>query len=73
MDTDRVIEQRNCALREAHKRIIAASSGINNVSRRTIISLIQEMPAPRFYITPFTAQYTSTITTNAETEVVSKI
>ncbi len=56
MDTDRVIEQRNCALREAHKRIIAASSGINNVSRRTIISLIQEMSAPRFYITPFTAQ-----------------
>lgn len=56
METYKIIEQRNFALREAYKQIIKASRGINNVSRRTIISIIQEMSAPRFYITPFTAQ-----------------
>lgn len=56
METYRITEQRNRALKDAHKRIISASRGVRNVSRQTVISLIQEMPAPRFYITPFMAQ-----------------
>lgn len=56
METYRITEQRNHALKEAYRRIISASHGVRSVSRQTVISLIQEMPAPRFYITPFMAQ-----------------
>lgn len=51
-----LIEQRNLSLQDVYYRIIKARYGIRNVSRKTIISIIQEMSAPRFYITPFTAQ-----------------
>ena len=56
MATQSIIGQRNDALKAAHKQVIKASNGIMNISRQMIISLIQEMPAPRFYITPFTAR-----------------
>lgn len=56
MATQSIIGQRNDAIKAAHKQVIKASNGIMNISRQMIISLIQEMPAPRFYITPFTAR-----------------
>lgn len=56
MATQSIIGQRNDALKAAHKQVIKASNGIMNISRQMIISLIQEMSAPRFYITPFTAR-----------------
>lgn len=51
-----LIEQRNEALRVLHKNIIAESHGIQYLTRQSIISFIHEQPAPRFYITPFTAR-----------------
>lgn len=56
MSSNRIISERNAALREVHKRIIKASGGIGNVSRGAIVSLIGEQSAPRFYISPFTAR-----------------
>ena len=56
MDKHSIVYKRNQALERAYKRIIKAGKGVNFMSRKTIIALIQEQPAPRFYITPFTAQ-----------------
>lgn len=45
------------ALEAAYNRIIRASNELTrHISRNTIIELIQEQPAPRFYITPETAR-----------------
>jgi hypothetical protein len=56
MRTQSIIGQRNDALKAAHRQVIRASDGIMNISRQMIISIIKEMPAPRFYISPFTAR-----------------
>lgn len=56
MKPNTVIEQRNEALRMLHKKIIAESRGICYLNRQSIVSFIHEQPAPRFYITPFTAR-----------------
>ncbi len=56
MRPNTVIEERNEALRMLHKDIIASSRDIQYLSRQSIISFIYEQPAPRFYITPFTAR-----------------
>lgn len=51
-----IIWQRNRALDAVYKRIIKASRGVRFLSRKTVIALIQEQTAPRFYITPETAK-----------------
>jgi hypothetical protein len=55
MIEDSVIRERNKVLKKAHEQIIKASHGVGYISRQTIIELIQEQPAPRFYITPYMA------------------
>lgn len=56
MRPNTIIEQRNEALRVLYKTIIAESRGIRYLTRKTIVSFIYKQPAPRFYITPFTAR-----------------
>lgn len=57
MDKHSVFYKRNKALDAAYKRIIRASKGLaRHISRNTIIALMQEQSAPRFYITPETAR-----------------
>lgn len=52
-----IFYKRNRALDAAYKRIIKASKGVaKHITRKTIIALIQEQPAPRFYITAETAR-----------------
>lgn len=56
MENDSIIKQRNKDITMAYERIVKAGAYIRNVSRSTIISLIQEQSAPRFYIAPHTAK-----------------
>jgi hypothetical protein len=57
MDKYSIFYKRKRALDAAYKRIIKASKGIaKHISRKTIIALMQEQSAPRFYITPETAR-----------------
>ena len=51
-----IIQLRKRDLNAVYKNIISASRGVGSLSRDTILSLVSEQPAPRFYITPFTAQ-----------------
>lgn len=52
-----IFYKRNRALEAAYKRIIKASKGLaKHISRKTIIALMQEQSAPRFYITAETAR-----------------
>ena len=50
-----VIRERNKVLIREHEKIIKASHNVGYIPRSAIIALIQELPAPRFYITPFMA------------------
>ena len=52
MDTPTLSQQRNADLRDAYQRIIKTES-VNSryLKRSSIISLLMEMPAPRFYLT----------------------
>ena len=52
-----IIQQRNHDLKEAYRKIIQASQTLRySTPQRMIASIIAEMPAPRFYISPFSAQ-----------------
>lgn len=51
-----LIKERKEVLRGIHAQIIKANSCVGPISRKGIIELIQEQPAPRFYISPYTAQ-----------------
>lgn len=55
MEDQTLIEQRNAALKELYASIIKASKSIGFVSRKNVISIILDQPAPRFYITPYVA------------------
>ena len=55
MRTQYSYKSRDRSLRAAYLRIIRASKGMH-ITRKVIISLLQEQPAPRFYIEPDTAR-----------------
>lgn len=56
MEKTTLLQQRNDDLRAAYKRIVKASANMKYVSRATIISLLMEQPAPRFYLLPYQAR-----------------
>lgn len=57
MDKHSIIYKRNKALENAYMRIIKASKGLaKHISRKTIIAVLKEQSAPRFYITSETAR-----------------
>lgn len=57
MRTGEMISKRNRALEKVYRRVIKSGRGVNFLSRKTIIELIKEQPAPRFYILPDTAKF----------------
>ena len=55
MEEHTMVRQRYKDLKAVHKRIIQATNSVGYIPVATIISIIQEQTAPRFYITPHTA------------------
>ena len=56
MNQQTYTHERNAALQELHKRILHAQVNKNLITTDTIVSIILEQPAPRFYITPHQAE-----------------
>ena len=56
MEEKALIELRNEDVRKAYERVSKASVGINYISSETIISIVADEPAPRFYISPYWAR-----------------
>lgn len=50
-----LIKQRNQDLQNAYAQLIKASNNIKYLSRNSILKLLQQQPAPRFYLTPYQA------------------
>lgn len=48
------MKQKNDDLRDAHSKIIKANHGMR-IPLNTLLAVLAEQPAPRFYISPFTA------------------
>ncbi len=55
MEEISLIRQRNKDLHTAYKRLLQATIGARYVSRESILTLLQQQPAPRFYLTPYQA------------------
>lgn len=51
-----IIEDRNKALRALHRAIISESRNLGYLTCATIVVYIYGQPAPRFYITPYSAR-----------------
>lgn len=55
MGEQSLIRQRNIDLQGVYTRLIGVTSNIQYLSRSTILSIMQEQAAPRFYLTPYQA------------------
>lgn len=56
MNNNTIIIERNEAIQAIHKRIIHSNVNKDLLSNDTIVSIILEEPAPRFYISPAMAK-----------------
>lgn len=56
MEYNSIIEERNKALRALHRTIISESRNLGYMTCATIVAYIYSQPAPRFYLTPFSAR-----------------
>lgn len=56
MNKKTLIHERNIALQAIYKRIIHTNVNRNLITNDTIVSIILEEPAPRFYISPHQAE-----------------
>lgn len=52
MDEISLINERNAALKAEYQRIFKDGANLRYAKLSTIISILQEQPAPRFYVTP---------------------
>ena len=50
-----LLKQRNQDLQATYRQVLRATENVQYLSRNTLISVLQEQPAPRFYLTPYQA------------------
>ena len=55
MKIESLIQQRNSDLRTLSAQIIASTKNVQYMSRQTILDIMQEQSAPRFYLSPYQA------------------